>query len=54
MEKDGTISRRRIKWLEVGGNSFHAYCFLRKSKRVFRIDKVLALAPVIKRERIVI
>ena len=45
MAKDGQISKRRINVLQVGEVSFRAYCFLRKSKRTFTIDNVLALVP---------
>ncbi|WP_438310758.1 transcriptional regulator [Sporosarcina sp. FA9] len=54
MAKDGSISKRRIKVLQVGEGSFRAYCFLRKSRRTFIIDNVLALVPVIHRESMVI
>ena len=51
---DGVISKRRVKVLQVNEDSFQAYCFLRRSKRTFRIDNVLALVPVIQRESMVI
>ena len=51
---DGTISKRRIQVLLVNDDSFQAYCFLRRAKRTFRIDNVLALVPVILRESMVI
>lgn len=54
LAKDGTISKRRIKVLQVGEASFRAYCFLRKSKRTFTIDNVLALVPIMKKERYVV
>ncbi|MEK4712216.1 transcriptional regulator [Sporosarcina sp. FSL K6-5500] len=54
MAADGSISKRRIKALQVGEVSFRAYCFLRKSKRTFSIDNVLALVPVITKESMVI
>ncbi len=54
MAKDGSISKRRIKVLQVGEVSFRAYCFLRKSKRTFTIDNVLALVPVVAKESLVI
>ncbi|WP_438312190.1 transcriptional regulator [Sporosarcina sp. FA9] len=54
MAKDGSISKRRIKVIQVGDNSFRAYCFLRKSRRTFIIDNVLALVPVIRKESMVI
>lgn len=52
--KDGSISKRRIKVIQVGESSFRAYCYLRGSKRTFTIDNVLALVPVIQKERSVI
>nr|WP_218624925.1 MULTISPECIES: transcriptional regulator [unclassified Sporosarcina] len=53
MAADGTISQRRINVLQVGEVSFRAYCFLRKSKRTFTIDNLLALVPVKTKERMV-
>jgi len=50
---DGAISKRRIKVLRINEDSFQAYCFLRRSKRTFRIDNVLALVPVIQKESLV-
>ena len=46
MAKNGQISKRRIRVLQVGEVSFRAYCFLRKSNRTFIIDNVLALVPI--------
>ena len=54
MAKDGSISKRRIKVLQGGETSFRAYCFLRKSKRAFLIDNVLAAVPIMRKERGVI
>ena len=54
MAKDGSISKRRINVLQVGEVSFRAYCHLRKSKRTFTIDNVLALVPIVQKESIVI
>ncbi|QNK89462.1 transcriptional regulator [Sporosarcina sp. resist] len=52
--KDGSISKRRISVLQVGEASFRAFCFLRKSRRTFTIDNVLALVPVVHKESLVI
>jgi len=54
MAADGSISKRRVNVLQVGEVSFRAYCFLRKSKRTFTIENVLALVPIYKRESRVI
>ena len=50
---DGTISKRRIKVIQVGEVSFRAYCYLRESKRTFTIENVLALVPVAQKERMI-
>lgn len=54
MKNNSEISKRRVKVLSVEGNSFKAYCFLRNTKRTFKIDNVLAFVPVIQRERDVV
>lgn len=54
LAKDGSVSQRRIKILQVEGEMFQAYCFLRKAKRKFLINNVLALVPIIKHERDVV
>lgn len=54
MAKDGSISKRKVKVLQVGETSFRAYCFLRKSKCTFLIDNVLVAVPVVQKERVLI
>ncbi len=54
MAKDGTVSKRRIKIIKIFGNSFQAYCFTRQAKRTFMIDSVLAVVPVIHKDRSVV
>lgn len=54
LAKDGSITKRRVSVLQVGESSFRAYCHLRKSKRTFAIDNVLALVPVFVKESLVI
>ena len=51
MKSNGEISKRKVKVLSVEGNIFKAYCFLRNTKRTFKIDSVLAFVPVIAKER---
>ena len=51
---DGSITKRRIKVLQVGEVSFRAYCYLRKSKRTFTVENVLAVVPVTSKERMII
>lgn len=54
MDNDGGITKRRIKVFKVTQDSFQAYCYLRGSKRTFKIDNVLALVPVTTRESMVV
>lgn len=51
---DGSITKRRIRVLQVGEVSFRAYCYLRQSKRTFTIGNVLALVPMVEKERMII
>ncbi|WP_422122060.1 transcriptional regulator [Planococcus sp. X10-3] len=54
MANDGGISKRRVKILRVSGESFQAYCFLRKEKRTFKMENVLSAFPVSKKERMIV
>ena len=54
MNNNGEISKRRVKVLSVEGNAFKAYCFLRNTKRTFKVDNVLAFVPIINKEREVV
>lgn len=54
IDKGGTVSKRRIEVIQIGEVSFRAYCHLRKSNRTFIIDNVLALVPVVRKERDVV
>lgn len=46
MDGDGAITKRRIKAINLKGESFVAYCYLRRSTRTFKFDNVLALVTV--------
>lgn len=52
--KNGVITKRRIKLIKFIDESIQAYCFVRHAKRTFKIENVLAVMPVIHRERVVI
>jgi len=54
MAKDGTVSQRRIKITKIVGDSFQAYCFTRQAKRTFMIDSVLAVVPIVHKERSIV
>jgi len=46
ISKNGTITQRRVKILKLTNNTFTAYCYIRRAKRTFYIDNVLAINPV--------
>ncbi|PIC84657.1 transcriptional regulator [Sporosarcina sp. P1] len=52
--KDGSISKRKIRVLNLHGKTFTAYCFLRNSKRTFLIDHVLAVVPAGVKETVIV
>ncbi|MEG0259787.1 MAG: transcriptional regulator [Lysinibacillus sp.] len=54
MSQSGEITKRRIKIIKIAGDAFQALCFLKNAKRTFIIANVLAIVPVIYREREVI
>lgn len=54
MAKDGQVSKRRIKIIKVVGDSFQAFCFTRQAKRTFTIDNILAVVPIVHKERLVV
>ncbi|MBM7607590.1 putative DNA-binding transcriptional regulator YafY [Lysinibacillus composti] len=54
ISKTGEITKRRIKISKVIGDKFTAYCFTKHSSRTFIIENVLALVPLVRKEREVI
>ncbi|WP_432702492.1 transcriptional regulator [Lysinibacillus sphaericus] len=54
MSKSGEITKRRVKLVKIMGDSFQAYCFTRRAKRTFTIYNVLAVVPIIHKERSVV
>lgn len=54
MNNNGEISKRRVKVLSVEGNTFKAFCFLRNTKRTFKVNNVLAFVTFTQKEREVI
>ncbi len=51
MSDKNDISQRKIKVLDVSGGRFRAYCFLRKTQRIFKISNVLSRGPINRYER---
>lgn len=51
VSKTGEITKRRVKIIKMVSNSFQAFCFTKQSKSIFIIDNILAVAPLIQKER---
>ena len=54
LAKSGEITKRRVKIIKIAGDKFQAYCFVKGAKRTFLIDNVLAVVPVVRKERDVV
>lgn len=54
ISKSGEITKRRVEIIEVSSEKFLAYCFVKRDKRTFIIDNVLAAIPIIRRENEII
>ena len=54
ISKSNSITQRRIRLIKLTGDKIQAYCFIRHAKRTFILDNVLAVIPVIAKERTVI
>lgn len=51
MGADGALTKRRVRIIAVGLDSFTAYCYLRHEKRTFKTDRVLSIQRVVSHER---
>jgi predicted DNA-binding transcriptional regulator YafY len=51
MSDKNDISQRTIQVIDVSGGRFRAYCYLRKTQRIFKISNVLSMGPIKKYER---
>lgn len=54
VSKNGSVTKRRVKVIKIVGDSFQAFCFMRQTKRTFLIRNILAVTPVIRKERDVV
>ena len=50
MRADGTMTKRRIQPIAIRDDVFTAWCFLRKERRTFKVERVLAVRPIIIKE----
>lgn len=42
LSEQGKITQRKIQVLEIYPGHIHAFCFLRQTKRTFKIDNILS------------
>ncbi|WP_253286841.1 transcriptional regulator [Virgibacillus sp. MSJ-26] len=54
MSKEGQITKRKIKVLNLEKDQLNAFCFLRQAKRTFNINNILALQPIYTKRNMVI
>lgn len=54
ISQEGEITKRRIKLIKIVGDRFQVFCFTKHAKRTFITDNVLAVMPVLRKERVVI
>lgn len=54
LSQTGEITKRRVKLIKIVGDRFQAICFTKHAKRTFITDNVLAVMPVLRKERVVI
>lgn len=54
MDDKGNITKRTVRVIKINSSTFTGYCYLRDAKRTFKIDNLLAVVPMIKREGIAI
>lgn len=50
ISKSGEITKRRIKVIKVEDDTFKAYCFTKHASRTFKIENVLSMLPVLRKE----
>lgn len=46
LSKSEVITKRKVKILEIAGDKFTAYCFIKQARRTFIIQNVLAIHPI--------
>ncbi len=52
MDDKGTVTKRTVRVLKINSATFTAYCYLRGSRRTFKINNLLAVVPT--KERAVV
>lgn len=50
LDRHGCISKRRLRIHSVRDGHVKAYCFSRHAYRVFTVENILAVFPVVKRD----
>ena len=51
-QKGSEINQRRIRVLEIEGSRIKAFCYLRKQRRVFKLESILSASYVNRLEKI--
>ena len=51
MAKNSAITKRRVKVLKIAGDSAQVYCYTKNAKRTLILEQILAVKPVVLKER---
>lgn len=54
LSDDGVVTKRVVYPIKLSSSALYAYCYLRQSRRTFKVTNVLALVPIIKKEGMVV
>lgn len=49
LDRYGKTSKRTVRFLELKADRIKAYCFCRRAPRVFSLENILAVQPVVKK-----
>ncbi len=49
VSNSGKTTKRNVKLIKINNSTFTAYCFMRKERRTFAINNLLAVVPLTER-----
>lgn len=50
LDRNGKTSQRMVRILKISGDRVKAYCLTKRGPRLFVIESILAVQPVVKRQ----
>ncbi len=49
MDDKGKVTKRTVRVIKINSGTFTCFCYLRRSRRTFKINNLLAIVPKIER-----